>query len=79
MAISYPYYLALRDQVRPDVLLYYNTDVCQKAGLLNADGSLKPIHGTSEWEAALRAAQHPTPAGARRQGRSVRSAGSPDV
>jgi glycosyltransferase involved in cell wall biosynthesis len=26
LAISYPYYLALRDQVRPDVLLYYNTD-----------------------------------------------------
>jgi glycosyltransferase involved in cell wall biosynthesis len=26
LAISYPYYLELRDQVRPDVLLYYNTD-----------------------------------------------------
>jgi glycosyltransferase involved in cell wall biosynthesis len=26
LAISYPYYLALRDQVCPDVLLYYNTD-----------------------------------------------------
>ncbi len=26
LAISYPYYLALRDQVHPDVLLYYNTD-----------------------------------------------------
>ena len=26
LAICYPYYLELRDQVRPDVLLYYNTD-----------------------------------------------------
>jgi teichuronic acid biosynthesis glycosyltransferase TuaH len=26
LAISYPYYLTLRDQVRPDILLYYNTD-----------------------------------------------------
>jgi len=41
-------------------VLYYNTDVCQKAGLLNADGSLKPIHGTSEWEAALSAAKKVT-------------------
>jgi glycosyltransferase involved in cell wall biosynthesis len=26
LAISYPHYLALRDQVRPDILLYYNLD-----------------------------------------------------
>jgi hypothetical protein len=26
LVISYPFYLALRNQIRPDVLLYYNTD-----------------------------------------------------
>jgi hypothetical protein len=26
LAISYPYYLALRDRIRPDVLVYYNID-----------------------------------------------------
>ena len=41
-------------------VLYYNVDVCQKAGLLNSDGSLKPIQGTADWEAALRAAQKVT-------------------
>src|SRR6478752_9529274 len=31
-------------------VLYYNTAVCDKAGLLNSDGSLKEIKGTQGWE-----------------------------
>ncbi|HEY0238512.1 MAG TPA: extracellular solute-binding protein [Friedmanniella sp.] len=41
-------------------VLYYNVDVCQKAGLLDADGALKPIVGTDGWEAALTAAKKVT-------------------
>jgi len=38
-------------------VLYYNRDVCDKAGLLNSDGSLKEIKGTEGWEQALQAAK----------------------
>ena len=38
-------------------VLYYNRDVCDKAGLLNSDGSLKEIKGTDGWEQALQAAK----------------------
>jgi len=41
-------------------VLYYNTDVCQKAGLLDSDGLLKPIQGAAEFEAALTAAKKVT-------------------
>ena len=41
-------------------VLYYNTDVCSKAGLLDSDGKLKPIRGTDQWEAALTAAKKVT-------------------
>ena len=38
-------------------VLYYNVDVCDKAGLLDASGQLKPIQGTDQWESALTAAR----------------------
>jgi multiple sugar transport system substrate-binding protein len=41
-------------------VLYYNVDICDKAGLLDSDGALKPIRGTDEWEAALTAAKKVT-------------------
>jgi multiple sugar transport system substrate-binding protein len=41
-------------------VLYYNIDVCRKAGLLDAQDKLKPISGTSEWEDALKAAKQAT-------------------
>jgi len=41
-------------------VLYYNTEVCDKAGLLNSDGSLKEIKGTDGWEQALQAAKEVT-------------------
>jgi multiple sugar transport system substrate-binding protein len=41
-------------------VLYYNVEVCKKAGLLDADGNLKPIKGTDGWEAALKAAKKVT-------------------
>lgn len=41
-------------------VLYYNKDVCGKAGLLDADGSLKEIKGTDGWEQALQAAKDVT-------------------
>lgn len=41
-------------------VLYYNTDVCEKAGLLNSDGSLKEIKGTQGWEDALKAGKEVT-------------------
>jgi multiple sugar transport system substrate-binding protein len=41
-------------------VLYYNRAVCEKAGLLESDGSLKPIRGTKGWEDALRAAKEVT-------------------
>jgi len=37
------------------LVLFYNETVCKKAGLLGADGKLKTITGTDEWEAALTA------------------------
>jgi multiple sugar transport system substrate-binding protein len=42
------------------LVLFYNTTVCKKAGLLDSDGLLKPIQGTEEWEAALTAAKKVT-------------------
>ncbi len=41
-------------------VLYYNKDVCEKAGLLTSDGSLKEITGTTGWEDALKAAKEVT-------------------
>ncbi|MBO0811155.1 MAG: extracellular solute-binding protein [Microlunatus sp.] len=41
-------------------VLFYNKDVCQKAGLLDSSGNLKPISGQSGWEAALKAAKQVT-------------------
>ncbi|HEY5980420.1 MAG TPA: extracellular solute-binding protein [Microlunatus sp.] len=41
-------------------VLYYNKDVCDKAGLLNSDGSLTEITGTDGWEQALQAAKEVT-------------------
>ncbi|HZG04912.1 MAG TPA: extracellular solute-binding protein [Streptomyces sp.] len=38
------------------MVLYYNTDLCGRAGLLGPDGRLKPVRGTEEFTAALRAA-----------------------
>ncbi|MEO7058193.1 MAG: extracellular solute-binding protein [Lapillicoccus sp.] len=42
------------------IVLFYNVDVCQKAGLLASDGTLKPLEGVAQWEAALTAAQKTT-------------------
>lgn len=42
------------------LVLFYNVDVCQKAGLLAGDGSLKPMEGVEQWEAAMTAAQKAT-------------------
>ncbi|WP_295693088.1 extracellular solute-binding protein [Lapillicoccus sp.] len=41
-------------------VLFYNVEVCRKAGLLTPEGALKPIQGVAEWEAALTAAQKAT-------------------
>ena len=41
-------------------VLYYNMPVCEKAGLLDSDGNLKPIKGTQGWEEALTAAKEVT-------------------
>jgi multiple sugar transport system substrate-binding protein len=41
-------------------VLYYNTDVCKKAGLLDSAGNLKEIKGTNGWEDALKAAKEVT-------------------
>ncbi|WP_432560956.1 extracellular solute-binding protein [Kineococcus sp. SYSU DK003] len=41
-------------------VLFYNTDVCQQAGLLGPDGKLLPIEGLEAWEAALTAAKETT-------------------
>ena len=41
-------------------VLYYNVDVCEKAGLLNSDGTLKEIKGTDGWEEALKAGKEVT-------------------
>ncbi|MGN6446902.1 extracellular solute-binding protein [Amnibacterium sp.] len=37
------------------LVMFYNVDVCSKAGLIGSDGKLKPIHGMSEFESALKA------------------------
>jgi multiple sugar transport system substrate-binding protein len=34
-------------------VMFYNTDVCKKAGLLDSDGTLKPIEGPDAFTAAL--------------------------
>ena len=41
-------------------VLFYNLDVCEKAGLLDSDGMLKPIEGTDGWNDALQAAKEVT-------------------
>lgn len=41
-------------------VMFYNTDVCQKAGLVDGNGMLKPIKGTQQWEAALAAVKKVT-------------------
>lgn len=41
-------------------VLFYNSDVCDKAGLLNSDGTLVTITGVEEWEAALAAIKEVT-------------------
>ncbi|HLZ55806.1 MAG TPA: extracellular solute-binding protein [Ktedonosporobacter sp.] len=41
-------------------VLYYNVDVCQKAGLLNADGTLKAINSPDTLISAFKAAQQVT-------------------
>jgi multiple sugar transport system substrate-binding protein len=38
-------------------VLFYNTDICKKAGLLNADGSLKSMDGPDAFVEAMTAAQ----------------------
>ncbi|WP_199826358.1 extracellular solute-binding protein [Streptomyces sp. SBT349] len=38
------------------IVLYYNTDVCERAGLLDGDGVIRPIEGREEFTAAIRAA-----------------------
>ncbi|WP_329061767.1 extracellular solute-binding protein [Streptomyces sp. NBC_01429] len=42
------------------MVLYYNTDVCARAGLLGDDGGLRPIAGSAQFTAALRAAKKAT-------------------
>jgi len=42
------------------IVMFYNTDVCAKAGLLDGDGKLKPIQGQEAFEAALTAAKQAT-------------------
>ncbi|WP_265446427.1 extracellular solute-binding protein [Flexivirga meconopsidis] len=41
-------------------VMFYNVEVCRKAGLLDGSGKLKPINGPQELTAALRAAQRVT-------------------
>lgn len=41
-------------------VLYYDLDICGEAGLLEGDDRLRPIRGTDEWEAALRAVKEVT-------------------
>lgn len=36
-------------------VLFYNVEVCRKAGLIDADGNLKPLDGLEEFERALEA------------------------
>lgn len=41
-------------------VLYYNVEICDRAGLLDSDGRLQPIQGTDGWDSALRAAREVT-------------------
>ncbi|PRX46179.1 carbohydrate ABC transporter substrate-binding protein (CUT1 family) [Prauserella shujinwangii] len=41
-------------------VLYYNTDICARAGLLDADGDLKPIEGPDAFQDALSKAKQVT-------------------
>ena len=41
-------------------VMYYNTDICKKAGLLNGDGSLKNLDGPAAFTDALTAAKKVT-------------------
>ena len=41
-------------------VLFYNTEVCEKAGLLDSDGQLKPIEGEDAFVDALRRAKEVT-------------------
>lgn len=41
-------------------VLYYDVDICDKADLVNSDGSLKTITGQDGWESALKAAKEVT-------------------
>lgn len=41
-------------------VMYYNTDICRKAGLLGADGKLKPLVGANAVIAALQKVQQTT-------------------
>ncbi|GHO83687.1 extracellular solute-binding protein [Dictyobacter formicarum] len=41
-------------------VMYYNTDVCKKAGLLDADNNLKPMQGPDQLISAFKAAQSVT-------------------
>ncbi len=41
-------------------VLYYNTDICKKAGLLDVNGNLKPLQGPDAVISALKAAQKVT-------------------
>ncbi|GAC1500681.1 MAG: extracellular solute-binding protein [Ktedonobacteraceae bacterium] len=38
-------------------VMYYNTDICKKAGLLDGSGNLKPIQGADNLMSALKAAK----------------------
>lgn len=42
------------------LVMFFNSDICQKAGLLQADGNLKPIKGLDQFEAALAAVSKAT-------------------
>ena len=42
------------------LVMFYNAEVCKKAGLLDSNGKLKKITGESQWEAALAAASKAT-------------------
>jgi len=40
--------------------MYYNVDICEKAGLLASDGTLKPMEGPDALISALKSAQQAT-------------------
>jgi len=42
------------------LVMFFNSDICKKAGLLQADGNLKPIQGMDQFEAALAAVSKAT-------------------